>query len=48
MMNAEGSGSDEARCMRRAEEFKNYCAATGKVTARFFRGDELKRETTSP
>ncbi len=41
---AERSGSDEPRCMRRAKDWFGWCGGGEGVTARFFRGATLSTE----
>ena len=41
---AENASSDDVRCMRRAQEYSDYCASSAPVIARFYDGTKLKRE----
>jgi hypothetical protein len=44
---AENSGADETRCLRRARDFYYYCDATQPMTARYFEGANVTREVTA-
>jgi hypothetical protein len=44
----DGSGSSQARCLARAEEFASWCKATGPVAASFYHGaDEVRFQAAS-
>jgi hypothetical protein len=45
--NHENAGSDQARCLKRAQEYKDWCPIGGKVEARFFSGGKPVASTTT-
>lgn len=46
--NWQGSGSDQAKCLARAQQFHSWCGLTEPVTARFIRDNRLVAQARFP